>query len=179
MTAKETWTRKDLPADLERALQCAVDGGARGPVVLRMTELAGYTDWVLVVSGRSERHVRGVTDGILDGLAKEGRKPIGTDGLTEHTWDLLDFDDFLVHVFYHPVREFYDLESMWNDAPRVSLDLPNDVMETSDLAGLQPPDPMPGWRGGSEFGGFEDEFDDAEHAEHEGDREEDELFETR
>ncbi len=173
MTAKETWTEEDLPGQLRLALRLALDKSARAPTVLRVTELAGYTDWVLIVSGRSERHVQGITDGILDGLAKQGHKPIGSDGLTEHTWDLLDFDDFLVHIFYHPVREFYDLESMWNDAPRVALGLPQDVMETSDLTSLAPPDPMPGWRGGAEFGGFEDEFgsDDED--------DDDELFEAR
>ena len=174
MTADSNWTRKDLPPELERALEAALDKGARGPVILRMTEIAGYTDWVMILSGRSDRHVQGVTQGIIDDMREAGVKPIGTDGLGEHTWDLIDFDDFLVHVFYHPVREFYDLESMWNDAPRVKLELPEEVMSTSDLSGLAPPDPMPGWRGGSEFGGFEDEFGtDAETDE------EEELFETR
>jgi ribosome-associated protein len=172
VTADHTYTQAELPESLRQVLQLALDKGARGPVVLRVTELAGYTDWVLILSGRSDKHVQGITDGVLDGMAKNGTKPIGTDGLAEHTWDLLDFDDFLVHVFYHPVREFYDLESMWNDAPRVKLEVPADVMDTSDLAGLQPPDPMPGWRGNSEFGGFDDEFDDRA-----GD-EDDELFGT-
>ncbi len=97
---------------------------------------------------------------MLDALVKLGRKPLGSDGLQSHTWDLLDFDDFLVHVFYHPVRSFYDLESMWNDAPRVKLDLPEDVMFTGDLTGLAPPEPMPEFRGDLAFGGFRDEFDD-------------------
>jgi ribosome-associated protein len=128
-------------------------------VVLRLTELAGYTDWALIVSGRSDRHVEGLTGAILEGLLHDGRRPLGTDGLSEHAWDLLDFDDFLVHVFHHPVRQFYDLESMWNDAPRVRLELPPEVMDTSDFA----PGRAPGaaaWRGSEEFGGFEDEFAD-------------------
>jgi ribosome-associated protein len=169
VTADHDWTENDLPEALRRALALALEKGARQPVVLRLTELAGYTDWALIVSGRSDRNVQGITEGIVVGLKSEGVKPMGTDGLGQHTWDLLDFDEFLVHVFYHPVREFYDLESMWNDAPRVKLDLPDEVMDTSDLAGLAAPDPMPGWRGGSEFGGFEDEFED----------DDEELFETR
>ena len=160
MTATPTWTRADLPEDLNAAIDLAVDKLGRRPVVLRLTEKAGYTDWALLVSGRSERHVQGITDGILDGLAHRGRKPLGTDGLEAHTWDLVDYDDFLVHVFYHPVRTFYDLESMWRDVPRVELGLPSDVMDVQDLEGLAPPQPMPAFRGNLEFGGFQDEFDE-------------------
>lgn len=184
MTATQTWTRADLPDDLNAAIDLAVDKLGRRPVVLRLTEKAGYTDWALLVSGRSERHVQGITDGILDGLSQRGRKPLGTDGLNAHTWDLVDYDDFLVHVFYHPVRTFYDLESMWRDVPRVELGLPADVMDVHDLDGLAPPEPMPAFRGNREFGGFADEFgdDDADLADVEGrdleyDEADDALFE--
>lgn len=152
-------TRADLPAALQRALELAIDLKAAGPVVLQLTEVAGYTDWALILSGRSDRHVGGITDAIVAGLKAQGLTPIGSDGLDEHLWDLLDYDDFLIHVFYHPVRRHYDLESMWNDAPRVELGLPADVMDTSALENLTPPDPMPAFRGGS-FGAFEDELGD-------------------
>lgn len=160
VSTEQTWTVDDLPEPLRAALEAAIDKKGRCPAVLRMTEIAGYTDWVLLVSGRSERHVRGITDGILDALSKRKIKPIGTDGLGEHTWDLLDFDDFLVHVFFHPVRTFYDLEKMWSDAPRVPLSYPDEVFDASEMTGLAPPEPMPGFRGTTEFGGFADEFDD-------------------
>ncbi|MBL9099711.1 MAG: ribosome silencing factor [Myxococcales bacterium] len=156
-------TRAALPAQLQRALELAVNAKAQGPVVLQLTEVAGYTDYALIVSGRSDRHVGGITEAILAGLKAEGLTPIGSDGLDEHLWDLLDFDDFLVHVFYHPVRRHYDLESMWNDAPRVELGLPADVMDVSGLEGLLPPDPMPAFRGGS-FGAFEGELGEDDEA---------------
>jgi ribosome-associated protein len=154
-------TRSDLPALLQRALDLAVDAKAQGPVVLHLTEVAGYTDWALLVSGRSDRHVGGITEAIMAGLKQEGLVPIGSDGLDENLWALLDYDDFLVHVFYHPVRRHYDLESMWNDAPRVELGLPSDVMDVSALENLTPPDPMPSFRGGS-FGAFEGELGEDE-----------------
>ncbi len=156
-------TRASLPATLQKALELAIDAKAVGPVVLQLTEVAGYTDHALIVSGRSDRHVGGITEAIMAGLKAQGLSPIGSDGLDEHLWDLLDYDDFLIHVFYHPVRKHYDLESMWNDAPRVELDLPADVMDTSGLEGLAPPDPMPAFRGGS-FGAFEGELDDDDDA---------------
>jgi ribosome silencing factor RsfS/YbeB/iojap len=152
--------REELPAALRTALDAALAKGARVPVLLHVTELVGYTDYVLLLSGRSERHVSGITEGILDALREQGRRPWGSDGLRDHRWDLLDFDDFLVHVFYHPIRLHFDLESMLRDAPRVPLDLPPDAMDTTDLDRLQVPDELPSFRGAGGFGGFDDEFDD-------------------
>ncbi len=141
----------------------ALDKQARAPVILRVTEIAGYTDWVLIVSGRAERQVAAIADAIVDALRERGVKPRGVEGVREHLWDLLDYDDFMVHVFYHPVRGHYDLESMWSDAPRVELGLGPEVMDTADLDRLELPDELPAYRGGAAFGGFDDEFvpDDA------------------
>ena len=158
---KAASSRAELPANLQRALDLAIAAKGVGPVILHLTEVAGYTDHALIISGRSDRHVGGITEAIVTGLKAQGVAPIGSDGLDEHLWDLLDYDDFLVHVFYHPVRKHYDLESMWIDAPRVELALPADVMDTSGLEELAPPDPMPAFRGGS-FGAFEGELDNEE-----------------
>lgn len=158
---KPALTRADLPPALQRALDLAVDAKAAAPVVLQLTDVAGYTDWALVVSGRSDRHVGGITEAIMAGLKDIQTTPIGTDGLEEHLWDLLDYDDFLIHVFYHPVRKHYDLESMWRDAPRAELGLPAEVMDTAGLEGLAPPADMPPFRGGT-FGAFPGELEDEE-----------------
>ncbi len=160
MSDGRSWTVDALPEALRSALALAIDKGARAPAVLRVTEIAGYTDWVLILSGRSERNVQGITDGILEGLSARRVSPIGTDGLNQHAWAILDFGDFLVHVFYHPVRTHFNLEGMWRDAPRVDLGLPKEIMDVRDLEGLIPPDPMPQFRGNFEFGGFGDEFPD-------------------
>lgn len=169
MSEQRKWTRAELPAALDRALVAAVDRGAKAPALLRLTEVAGYTDWTLLLSARSERQVRGIVDGIIEALAEQSRlapeqgvRLIGTDGLDLYLWALLDYDDFLIHVFYHPVRLHYDLESMWRDAPRVELGLPAEVMDVSELLELAPPDPMPTYRGDLAFGGFDDEFGDDE-----------------
>jgi ribosomal silencing factor RsfS len=182
VSEQRTWTRAELPEALDRALVAAVDRGAKAPAILRLTEVAGYTDWALLLSARSERQVRGIVDGIIEALAQstgtqtppEHRvRLIGTDGLDLYLWALLDYDDFLVHVFYHPVRLHYDLESMWRDAPRVELGLAAEVMDASELIELAPPDPMPTFRGDLAFGGFDDEFVDDED---EGDDGEDPEF---
>jgi ribosome silencing factor RsfS/YbeB/iojap len=156
---RRTFTREDLPLGLQRALDIAIDKNARAPVILQVTEITGYTDWVLLVSGRSDRHVSAIADAINRALRAEQVRPRGTDGFGDHSWDLLDYDDFMVHVFYHPVRMHYDLESMWSDATRVVLDLPAEVTDTTDLDALETPASLPEYRGDFMFGGFADEFD--------------------
>jgi ribosome silencing factor RsfS/YbeB/iojap len=159
--APRNWTRADLPAALERALTAALDRGAKIPVVLRLTEVAGYTDWALLLSARSDRQVRGIVEGINEALVGEpDTRLLGADGVDHYLWSLLDYGDFLVHVFYHPVRLHYDLESMWSDAPRVELGLSAELFDETELLGLAAPDPMPAYRGDMAFGGFEDEFVD-------------------
>jgi ribosome silencing factor RsfS/YbeB/iojap len=157
--SERSFTREDLPEGLQRALDVAVDKNARAPVILHVTEITGYTDWVLLVSGRSDRHVSAIADAIKGALRDESVRPRGTDGFDDHSWDLLDYDDFIVHVFYHPVRMHYDLESMWSDAPRVELELPAEVMDTTDLDALETPSMLPEYRGDFMFGGFADEFE--------------------
>ena len=84
MTAQShDWTPDDLPVELRRAIDLAVSRGARAPVVLRVTELAGYTDWVVLVSGRSDRQVQAICEVVEVGLSADGRKPLGTDGVSE------------------------------------------------------------------------------------------------
>jgi ribosome silencing factor RsfS/YbeB/iojap len=156
---RPSFTREDLPAELRRALDVAIDKNARAPVILHATEITGYTDWVLLLSGRSDRHVSAIADAIKAALRDQAVRPRGTDGFDDHVWDLLDYDDFIVHVFYHPVRMHYDLESMWSDAPRVELDLPAEVTDTSDLDALETPAMLPEYRGDRMFGGFADEFE--------------------
>ena len=162
MTEDQSWTRQDLPKALNEALEAALATGARMPVVLRLPQEVGMTDWVLLLSGRSDRNVRGIVEAIDERLHKQGVSPLGTDGYDQYMWALMDYDDFLVHVFYHPVRAYYDLESMWSDAPKIELGLPKEITDGTDLLELEAPDPMPEYRGDLDFGGFEDEFSDSD-----------------
>ena len=81
---KAASSRAELPANLQRALDLAIAAKGVGPVVLHLTEVAGYTDHALIVSGRSDRHVGGITEAIVTGLKAQGIAPIGSDGLDEH-----------------------------------------------------------------------------------------------
>jgi ribosome-associated protein len=110
------------------AVEAALDKKALEPVLLDLSGQSSYTDYILVVSGRSDRQVQNIAEGILQAFAQKARrKPLGTEGLSDGRWVLLDFGEVVVHVFYHPMREFYDLEGLWCDASRVQLDVPDDA----------------------------------------------------
>jgi len=107
------------------ALLCAaaaLDKKGEDPVLLQVDQLTGYTDYFLLVSGRSTRQASSMGENIARVLKKAGRPALGMEGLQEGRWILLDFGEVVVHVFHEPVREFYDLDSLWGDAPRVELD---------------------------------------------------------
>jgi ribosome-associated protein len=108
------------------------------PTLLDLRNESAYTDYILVVSGRSDRHVQSVADGIERALRENyGRMPLGVEGNRDGQWSLIDYGDIVVHVFYHPLREFYDLEGLWSAAPRIPLDVPADnQLQYSDAYGL-------------------------------------------
>jgi ribosome-associated protein len=87
-------------------------------VVLDVHHLTSMTDWMVIVSGRSDRHVKSLADAVLDKGREAGIKPIGVEGKQEGEWVLVDFADVLVHVMLPRVREFYSLEKLWDIGPR-------------------------------------------------------------
>ena len=94
-----------------------------------MAELLVVTDYFLLATGANDRQVHSIADSIEDALREAGVKPIGREGERELRWVLLDYGDFVVHVFRPDEREFYRLEKLWSDAPR--LDLPAEVVNAS------------------------------------------------
>jgi ribosome-associated protein len=107
-----------------KALDLALDKKAVDPVLLDVRELCSYCNYQLVVSGRSERQVEAIADAISAGMKAQGVRPLATEGARGGAWQLLDFGDFIVHVFHLPAREHYDLEGLWIDAPRVPIEVP-------------------------------------------------------
>jgi len=82
----------------------------------------------VITSGRNVRQVKTIAEEIEKKLKDEGHPgPVRTEGLLDASWVLLDYGDFVVHVFLHAAREHYDLEGLWNDAPRIPLDVPADA----------------------------------------------------
>jgi ribosome-associated protein len=108
----------------EKAFLCAqalLDRKAIDLVILEVKDLSSFTDYFLICSGNSDRQVQAIATHAEEKLRKEGVRPFGTEGKREGRWVLLDYADVVIHVFYLPVREFYDLERLWSEAPRLEL----------------------------------------------------------
>ena len=103
-------------------VRAAIDKKAEDPVILDVRKLCTFTDFFVVISGRSTRHVQGLAEAIETELRSKKLTPASAEGLNEGTWVLLDFNDIVVHIFYSETRKFYDIEGLWHDAPRISLD---------------------------------------------------------
>ena len=89
-------------------------------VILDVRKLSSVTDYFVIVSGSSEPHLRAIVDEIADRLREEqGIRPRATDGTVRGAWVVLDYFDVIVHIMRQEIRERYDLESLWGDAPRV------------------------------------------------------------
>ena len=100
----------------------ALDTKAEDLVVLDVRGLASFTDFFVIMSGRSTRHVQGLAEAMEGELRAKRISSKHSEGLREGLWVLLDFGDVVVHIFYHEIRSFYDLEGLWHDAPRVDVD---------------------------------------------------------
>jgi ribosome-associated protein len=102
----------------------ALDKKACDLVVLDVREHTSIADYFIVCSGRSDRQVQSIAQGIEEGAAEQGLKPFAVEGTQRGHWALMDFSDVIVHIFYEPVREFYDLDGLWGQAPKAKLPEP-------------------------------------------------------
>ncbi len=110
---------------IEQALAWAVtacaDHKAVDGLVLDLRRISDATDYFVVVSGTSDTHVRAIAEHVIEELAARGVRVHHVEGLAGGRWVLLDFVDFVVHVFHPKQREFYQLEGLWSDAPQTAL----------------------------------------------------------
>ena len=107
----------------EIALICAhtaIDGKAEDLAVHDVTGLCSYADFLVIMSGRSTRHVQGLAANIEEELRGK-RLSASIEGLAEGQWVILDLSDVVVHIFYHEQRAFYNLDGLWRKAPRLAL----------------------------------------------------------
>lgn len=101
--------------------EAALDKKGTDLVVLDVREHTSIADYFVIVSGRSDTQVRSIAEHVEEVCKKAGYRPLAVEGLRHGQWVLIDFGDVLVHVFYGPVRAFYDLERLWSEAPRREL----------------------------------------------------------
>lgn len=109
----------------ERAQLCAayaLDKKAFNVRLLDVRKISSLTDYLLIVSGRSDRQVQAVADSIHLGLKNDHTTmPLAIEGLKEGRWVLLDYGDVMVHVFQEAVREYYDLDGLWSEAAELTV----------------------------------------------------------
>src|SRR5215218_4402499 len=103
------------------ALHAASEKKAIDPVVLDLREIASFTDYFVIVSGQNERQVQAISDEVYEQLKKSGETAARVEGYKTAEWILLDYGDFVVHVFEQKARQFYDLERLWRESKRVEL----------------------------------------------------------
>lgn len=104
------------------AARAADDKLGNDPVALDVAELLSVVEYFFVVSGRNDRQAHAICDAIEERIKVEcGRSPIRIEGLREGTWILMDYGDVVIHVFEEEARRYYDLEHLWNAAPRLAL----------------------------------------------------------
>jgi len=107
--------------ELQTAARIASSKKARDIVGLDLRDVASFTDYFLISTGNNARHVQTIADSIEEDLRTAGRRPLHTEGYSAAEWILLDYGDFIVHVFNPTSRKFYDLERLWRDARRLAL----------------------------------------------------------
>jgi ribosome-associated protein len=111
----------------QRALECtraALDRKAYDLVVLEIGRHSSIADYFVICSGRSDTQVQAIAEAIEEQLGRTGSRPVSVEGQSRGQWVLMDYGDVVVHIFYVPVRGFYDLERLWVRAPRVELPEP-------------------------------------------------------
>ncbi|MBI5525977.1 MAG: ribosome silencing factor [Deltaproteobacteria bacterium] len=104
----------------QRIAKAVSDKGAERVSVLDVRGVVGYTDYVVVCSVQSDRAARAVADHVLETMAAAGHRAFVTEGYDTASWILLDFSDVITHVFLPEARDFYDLDGLWIDAPKVT-----------------------------------------------------------
>ncbi|HEV8135565.1 MAG TPA: ribosome silencing factor [Pyrinomonadaceae bacterium] len=119
--AQSTVAADQLDERVVLALHAAAEKKAIDPTVLDLREIASFTDFFFITSGANERQVQAISDEVYETLKKAGSTAARVEGYKTAEWILLDYGDFVVHVFEQKARTFYDLERLWRESKRVEL----------------------------------------------------------
>ena len=115
-----------LDPELQLAIRSADEKKAVNMIALDLREIASFTEFFVIASGTNQRQVQAISDEINEQLKKQfRRRPVRIEGHATAEWILLDYGDFIIHLFDKDARDFYDLERLWRDARRV--DIPTDL----------------------------------------------------
>jgi ribosome-associated protein len=110
-----------VPKQVSMAVDAAAEKKANDLVVLDLRKATGFTDFFVICSGTNPRQIRAIADSVTEALAATGVKPAHVEGYERSEWILLDYFDFIVHVFALETRAFYGLERLWGNAERIEV----------------------------------------------------------
>ena len=113
--------KPSLSAELTAGIAAALDKKAEHILVLDLTKASAFTDFFVICNGTNKRQVQAIADAVREAIAKRGAKPALVEGYERGEWILIDYFDFIFHVFMPATREFYGLERLWGDAERVEV----------------------------------------------------------
>ena len=109
----------DLPRQVITAIQSASDKKAADIIVLDLRNAGGFTDYFIICTGQNTRQIKAIADAVEQSLRKElDEKPVIAEGTEKSGWLLLDYFSFVVHIFSHDFRVYYDLERLWGTATK-------------------------------------------------------------
>ena len=111
----------ELPEPVRRAGELALERKAQDVVILDLRGISSATDYFAMASGTSDIQVKSIAEHIIEEMKKEGVRPGHVEGLEGGRWVLMDYVNFVVHVFHPQARDFYQLEALWGDAPRFEM----------------------------------------------------------
>ncbi|NNK47308.1 MAG: ribosome silencing factor [Gemmatimonadetes bacterium] len=112
----------ERPEEVTVAVDAALERNARQSVLLDLRGVSDATDWFLIASGDSDTHARAIADNLIDRLREAGYRPAGVEGKGAGNWILLDYITLVIHIFLPRVRDYYDLERLWGDAPALAIE---------------------------------------------------------
>jgi len=110
-----------MSPQLQEAVNAALDRKAQDLSVLDLERICSFTSYFLICTGTSVRHAQAICDAIAEKLKKEGLTPAHIEGYSQAEWILMDYLNFVVHIFLERARRFYDLERLWKNAPRLPI----------------------------------------------------------
>lgn len=110
--------------------ETAIGKKGYNPIILEIGKVNPFTDYFLLISARSDRHVQAIADAIYEDLKRKKDGVLGVEGYEEGKWVLIDGGDVVIHIFQEKVRSYYDLEGLWIDAPRVPVEVDEKVVPT-------------------------------------------------
>lgn len=108
---------EEFPPPVVQAAELALERKAEGVVALDLRGISSATDFFILATGKSDVQVKAISEHIMEELARAGVRPLHVEGMDRARWVLMDFVDFVIHVLHPSARDFYQLETLWGDAP--------------------------------------------------------------